>query len=257
MRLLGISPWEVPDRTDEKVDLEYDKDKYAELLTLYEETGLSPTIESIRQVEFGVGSVCASFWGDLALTTTAEAQQRYNELLYETMRQEIEQSTTVVELGCGYGYNLWMLKRHFPYRHFLGGELSSNAVELAAKLSIEVSQFNFYDSFYKLIEDAQSPITVFTSHAIEQLPKSESFFRGLLPHRDKIQTVFHFEPMYELYDSTLLGLMRQRYTEVNDYNRDLLSELQQRDIQIVRTEANVFGMNPLNPTSIVQWEYRI
>jgi len=34
-RLLGISPWEAPDRTVEKVDAEYDKDKYAGCLAFY------------------------------------------------------------------------------------------------------------------------------------------------------------------------------------------------------------------------------
>lgn len=257
-RLLGLSSWEIQDRTEEKVDSEYDKDKYAKCLAYYVKATAPVTIKAIRRLEYGSGSHrCISFKGDLLLLTADEVQSIYDRLLlYDTMRKEIEQSATIIELGCGYGYNLQMLEQPFQNKQFLGGEFSSNAVKLAAKLFTNVAKFNFYDSAYELIENAQPPITVFTSHAIEQLPKSAPFFQGLWPHRNKIKSVFHFEPVYELYDSTLLGLMRRRYAEVNDYNRDLLPELQQRNIQITRLEANVFGLNPLNPTSIIQWEYK-
>jgi len=259
-RLLGMDPWRVPKRTIEKVDSEYDKDKYAKCLAYY--TTVPVSVEAIRQFEHGNGSACVALGNDLVVMTLSEAQLRYSKLLTETMYQEIEQSATVIELGCGYGYNLWMLKQSFRDKHFCGGEYSENAVCLASHLfhedsAIGVSQFNFYDRVYGILESAKAPITVFTSHAIEQLPHAASFFQALLQHRDKIKAVFHFEPVCELHDSTLLGLMRRRYAEVNDYNRDLLSELQRwsDDIRIVHTEAGVFGLNPLNPTSVVHWEF--
>ena len=51
--------------------------------------------------------------------------------------------------------------------------------------------------------------------------------------------------------------MRQRYIEMNDYNRDLLGALQCRGehIRIVHSEANVLGLNPLNPISVIRWEF--
>ena len=111
---------------------------------------------------------------------------------------------------------------------------------------------------YKILADVQGKVTVFTAFAIEQLPVAASFFDTIWRYRDKINAVFHFEPVYELFgENTLLGLMRRRYVEVNDYNRDLFSQLQQRSekIRIVRNEANVLGINPLNPLSVLHWEF--
>jgi hypothetical protein len=97
---------------------------------------------------------------------------------------------------------------------------------------------------------------VFTSHALEQLPSAAHMLDVIKSYQRDVTTVFHFEPVYEMYDDSLLGLMRRRYTQVNDYNQDLLSLLQNRpDIRIVRLEPNVFGLNPFNPTTIIQWEF--
>ncbi len=264
-RLLGLSPWNMQYRTIEKMDQEYDRDKYARCLAYYSESSSEVTPEGVKQFEFGQdlsATVCVSHGNDLVLMSLEEARTRSYQLITETMRHAIEQSATVIELGCGYGYNLWMLLQRFRNKRFRGGEYSKNAVHLGTDLFrespiITVMQFNFYDPVYQILEAVEQPITIFTSHAIEQLPDSVPFFEALLPHRNRIEAVFHFEPIYELHDATLLGLMRRRYTEVNDYNRNLLSQLRERSefVRIVRTEADVFGLNPLNPTSIIHWEF--
>jgi hypothetical protein len=134
----------------------------------------------------------------------------------------------------------------FRQSPLLGGEYSKNAIQLASRLYqnnpwIEVGYFNFYDqSTYEVLEMADPPIVVFTAHAIKQLPRSTVVFDNLFRYREKIQAVFHFEPLYQLQDETLLGLMRRRYAEMNDYNRDLLFELQSRSyVRIMRLQANV------------------
>jgi hypothetical protein len=67
-------------------------------------------------------------------------------------------------------------------------------------------------------------------------------------------TVFHFEPMFELHGPSLVGLMRKRYCELNDYSRDLLSNLKATpNICLDSVEGNVWGFNPFNPTSILKW----
>jgi hypothetical protein len=264
-RLLGLEPWTIHSRTIEKVDQEYDKDKYARCLDYYIHEGENITPEDIKQFEFGLNiddTVCISRGNDLYQASLGEARAEYYRLLLNTLRSEIEKCQTVIELGGGYGYNLWMLKQHFPIKAFMGGEYSKNAVELASRLyqhdpKIRVLPFNFYDDqSYRLLEMVNPSVVVLTVHAIEQLQSSSPVLDALLQHRESIQSVFHFEPVYHLYDETLLGLMRRRYVNLNDYNKDLLPELQQRSyIRIRNTEANVFGLNPLNPTSVIHWEF--
>ena len=220
------------------------------------EAGSEVTIEEVKQFEFGLHpehAMCVSHGNNLAIMTLGEVRAEIYQLMVETMRHEINKSLTVLELGCGYGYNLWMLKQHFPSKYFLGGELSTKAIRLAANMfqndsEIEVSYLNLYDSIYDCLDRVQPPITIFTSHAIEQLHDSAPVFEALMHHREKIMAVFHFEPVYELHDTTLIGLMRRRYAEVNDYNLDLLSQLKRRSdhIHVIKIEANLLGLNPIN-----------
>ena len=264
-RLLGLAPWTIPSRTIKKIDQEYDKDKYARCLDYCIHAGKNITPEEVKQFEFGLNLArkeCVSLGNNLYEVCLSEAKAEYYELLLDTVCGEVGKCQTVVELGCGYGYNLWMLKQHFPTKAFVGGEYSKNAVELGCRLfqhdsKIRVLQFNFFDDqSYKFLERVNPPIVVLTVHAIEQLQSSSPVLDALLRYRESIQTVFHFEPVYHLHDETLLGLMRRRYAELNDYNTDLLPELQQRSyIRIIISQAEVFGLNPLNPTSVIQWEF--
>lgn len=263
--LLGLTPWTIPSRTIEKIDQEYEHDKYLRCLQHWKNADESITAEGIRQFEFGLGpddNVCISLGDDLYKTTLEEAKSRWDSLFLDTVGPELEKCSSVVELGCGYGYNLWRLRREYPNLLFLGGEYSHNAIELASRLydndsGVKVQYFNFYEaSSYELLHSVDSPVLILTVHALEQLPCSSMVFDCLAKFREKIGAVFHFEPVHELYGPSLLGLMRSRYTEVNDYNRDLYSELEKRpDIRIVDIKQNVLGLNPMNPTSVICWEF--
>lgn len=269
-RLLGLTPFAVPSRTIEKIDQEYDKDKYAQCLDYCRRMDGNITHHDVRQFEYRFSltsdpQICISYGNDLYAVSQQEAVDKYDQLLLEKMGGRVEKCKTVVELGTGYGYNLWMLQQQFGGATYLGGDYSHNAVEAASNLSartrerdqIKVHQFNFYDQqTYGFLETAEPPVLLFTSFAIEQCPSAKLILDALELYREKIEAVFHFEPVYELHDETLLGLMRRRYVELNDYNRDLLSELKRRSgIRLLDAQADVYGLNPFNPTSIIEWEF--
>ena len=265
-RLLGLEPWRIPNRTLAKIDAEYDREKYAQCLARYEasegESALSPG--DLAALEWGpIDQTLACSVGDeIVLMTTDQAIQEHRDLLAHTMTPKVTHADNVVELGCGYGIQLWNLGKVFPEKSFLGGEYSANAVRLASMLyrrgpNIRVRSFNFYDQRYdSLFEERAGAYVVFTSHAIEALPSAGHFLDVLATHAESIRSMFHFEPVHEFYDDSLLGLLRKRYTEANDYNRDLLSQLEGRaNIRILQRRPNVFGSNPLNPTSVIEWEF--
>ena len=98
---------------------------------------------------------------------------------------------------------------------------------------------------------------MYTAHALSQLPSARHVIDALAEQADRITAVVNIEPMAPLYDDSLLGLMRRRYLEVNDYNRDLLDELRRRtEVEIVQTRPNIFGQNPFCPVSAVEWRFR-
>jgi len=266
-RLLGLTNWSPSIRTIEKIQSEYDQDKYAKCLAFYDSSEpKKPGPEEVKVFEFdGVDrEVCVSNSSKLLMMPLREARRRHYSLITETIRPELKDVSQVIELGCGYGFNLWMLSSLSSRRKFAGGEYSLNAVKLATKLyaqhqpPITVHQFDFYAAQYDFLEMclSEGPSLVFTVHALEQLPSAAHVFDTLKKYRQHIATVFHFEPVYEFLDNSLMGLMRRRYTEINDYNRDLFSSLDARsDVRIIRADRGGFGLNPFNPTSIVQWEF--
>lgn len=265
-RLLKFTSWEAPMRTLEKIDQEYERHKWARCLKYYEETE-AITPEDLKRFELidrgVVEPLCFSRQDTLVTGSIDSVIQARQCLIVESMQPFIDQDDTVVELGCGYGYNLWQVRKAVEARSLLGGDYSGNAIGLGSRLfenvgSMSFSLFNFYDRSYQILQDAPGPVVVFTAQAIEQLPVATCFFDALERHRHKIKAVFHFEPVYGLYDeTTLMGLMRKRYTQVNDYNRDLLAELASRadSIHLVSVEKHALGLNPLNPLSVLHWEY--
>ena len=266
-RIVGLAAWHTPDRTVEMVESEYDRDKYARCLQYYLSAGDNADVESVRLFEFGSDpdrDVCISRANDLFVTTVDHARRMMHALLCDEMADAIERSSAIVELGCGYGFNLHILAQKFPGKMYRGGEYSVNAVKLAQQLfarepSIEVHEFNFYDSStYAFLDDLAAPVTVFTCHAVEQLQAATELFTALRERSRRIRAVFHFEPAYDLHDSSLLGLMRRRYAQMNDYNEDLVKGIREREdhIRVVTMKPDVFGLNPLNPTSAIRWEFR-
>jgi hypothetical protein len=259
-RVLGLEAWTVPERSRAKVEAEYNADKYARCLA-YLRTRADATPEDVKVFELGASdeTICISRGGRLFSCKLGHARELYYELLAEAMTAAISTSGAVVELGCGYGYNLGWLAERLPGPQYRGGDYSVNAVEIARILysgreDVAVERFDYYETPYALFDGLPQPVTVFTSHSLEQLPTAAGVLDALLAAGSRIASVFHFEPFYEESDDSLLALMRRRYAEVNDYNRDLGRELRQRPgIQVQRLEADVLGLNPLNATGVAHW----
>ena len=107
-----------------------------------------------------------------------------------------------------------------------GGEYTANGVK-SAKLLAESSNVNGDFTLFDYndpnsLDFIQAGALVYTSHSIEQIPELRSEFLDELI-RKQPKYVIHFEPCYRDQDSKrLIGLMRRKYIEVNDYNRNLL-----------------------------------
>ena len=252
-------------RSTDKVHAEYDQDKYKKCLEGFQHSPRTTSVEDVKQGEFGLLSqteLCVSIGDQLYVATLAEARASYEKMIAETLDEKIHAARAVVELGAGYGFNLHLLHKRHSGKRFRGGEYSANAVSLAGHLyahepDIVVERFNFYDPEYELLRDYDTgTVLVFTAHAIEQ-PSSARHVVERIKTYPCVREVIHFEPAFEMQDSTtMLGLMRQKYARINDYNRDLISSLRYAGVRITRSDFNVFGLNPLNPTSIIGWSPR-
>ncbi len=247
-RILGNSIFQ-KNRDLEQIENEYNLDKYAGLLKFEHES-----IEACKTKEFELAGLapdsltCISFGDRVFQTSVTVARTLYSNMIKTKVQQYM--SANVCELGCGYGYNLSFFKNN-PY----GGEYARNAVSLGQKLGYNVSEFNYYnETDYNFIKPDS---TVFTIHSIEQIPDANVIIKSLEKQKDKIKYVVHFEPTVVKSRTSLLGLMRNKYMDLNDYNRNLIDVLQaHQEIEIIELKTDIFGIVPLNATNLIVWKFK-
>lgn len=262
-RLLGRVPFSRDARTLESLTREYEKEKYPELVA-YLDSHPAAGWEEVREVELGLVSERehpVSMDGELKLLTSSEAKTERRERFLAACRPHLEEGDTVLDLGAGYGYNLELLRREIPGLTCIGAEFSATARELGARLShktLPFVPFNLFDSTWStLLEIPGDRLVILTSHAIEMMPDAQKLIEQLLPLRSRIKTVLHFEPLYERTNpDSLLGLLRQRYIEMNEYNKNLYSTLSSTPAVVIDDiHDDLFGLNPLFPESFVRWHF--
>jgi hypothetical protein len=258
--LLGTEPFRVKQRTPEEVLREYDRDKFGKVLAWLKTD--PPVTEQNLLIQQGIdpNGIIPIAWGaEYRAATVQEATDAFDRLVLESISGQ--EADALVELGCGLGNRLLRMAEAIKPRAIYGGEFTEsgmNCGRLLAKQRNVTAQFDYFD-YYTPATCAGIPknAVVYTSHSIEQIPKlPASFIEALLARSPRL--VAHLEPCYEEQDpGSLLGLMRRRYWEINDYNRNLLSLLQSfeqtRRIRILTYRKSIFSYTPFNPTSILTW----
>ncbi len=256
--LLGIKPFP---KFTKNVKRGYNT-SYSRLLQTYEQhPNLNfQELEDMYEGTTPESEICISIGDELFLTSPAAYTELMKQCFREKLAPYMADSTTVIELGCGWGYNLGLLREIDPAQRFIGGDFSKYALLLGQKVfsnfpEITIEQFNFYDKRWQILENLEGRALVFTSHAIEQLPLVKSIIANFVRYKQKITYVAHLEPIVELCGSdTLLDLMRRSYARATGYNSDLLSCIKSAGGKIIETIKDLRGQNPLNPTSFLVWK---
>ena len=247
-RALGLEDFS-KQRDISQIEREYNLDKYARLMP---HVGLG--MEGCKALEFEQGGLKAdspmpiSFGDELFEASLHTARTLFYGMIKATVARYA--STNTCELGCGYGYNL----SYLPGNGY-GGEYAQNAVQLGQALGYDVRAFNYYEvADYAFI---RPDTTVVTVHSVEQIPDATAILEGLRSQKSNINYVVHFEPTVLEERSSLLGLVRNKYMELNDYNRNLRTLLLAADdIEVLETDLEVFGLNPLNTANLFVWRFK-
>src|SRR6185436_19891688 len=170
----------------------------------------------------------------------------------------------LVELGAGWGNVILALlaRPAFAGREAWAGELTESGIALIRLLAeaerMRVTAGGCDLSSAALVDfPVPAGAAVFTAMAMPYVREVGSELLATIASW-KPRVVVHVEPCYEHYaDDSLLGLLRRRYTEVNDYNRNLVSALRAAEstgkLRAVEELPAVFGRNPLFPVSVLVW----
>ncbi len=264
-RLLGLESFKKEPRDISKILREYDTDKYKKYLE-YLEANPALKFDDMRWFERGISpdkEMCISMDKKLFVGKAGEVFAHHQDIFLEKMAPLMQECDCVVELGAGFGHNLFLLQEKYPKHLYIGGEVSANGIELGKKLAkgnhVEFLPFNFYDEDWSIFEKTHGrKVLVLTYHAVEMIPKAEDFFLKLEKYKNNIVHVACFEPLYESYSDDLLSLLRKAYINMNDYNTNFLSALKSSPSrwQSLAITEDFFGANPLFPEAFIHWQFK-
>lgn len=187
----------------------------------------------------------------------AEKLQMLLDLYSETPEQ-------IVELGCGYGYNIFTLVISNRYKHLRGFDISVNAIhtakEIAQHFGVENVEFelmdlrNSGDPNFRHIKDE----TVFTYYCLEQLPyDTELILNNILEGRPR--RVIHIEPTTELLNPLRpLDLVSYLYMLSMCYQRKLVGAINSMakagKVRIVEITRANYAPSIRNDPTVIVWE---
>lgn len=262
--MLGLEAWTRRTRTRDEIDREFEKEKWGGLLRFGLRPGPPLTLEAADAWAQGADIPILSWESDqLVESTPSVAHRKYRDLVAGVVERYFP-ATAIAELGAGYGSILIDIARRPAFRG-----VPMYAAELTESGSLLIDMLAAAEGVTVTTERCDltaSPITeidlpvgslIYTSYAAQYVPRlSQAFVESLIALAPV--AVIHIEPCFEHCDpKTLLGLLRRRYIEVNDYNTNLVTILhEQRErgsIDIVEERPAVFGSNPLLAASIVVW----
>ncbi len=257
-RLLGLEPWKKIERTTGKVEQEYGREKYA-ACRAYLDAHPSASPQDVKQSELGnlQKETCLSVGEDLYASTIGKAWKDYCDAIIDRLDPVMKETDVVCDLGCGYGYHLWLLKQRYPGKKFWGGEFTKSAVAIAERMygngEPRVEQLDLTNPEWSVPFSKNDRVLVLSVYAYHQLPTCRGAVERLAAIKGPGWNVCHVEPVLQWCPDSLLGKLRSAYTVANDYNRDLLPSLEAVNAKIVRSEKEFFGLNPLHPASFIHW----
>ena len=262
-RLLGLEAYPVRYKGETDVRREYEVDKWGTLLRQVRALD-APTVLDVEAVFVDLDAELPCYEdGTLFMGTERTMLDKHLGLYEATLRPYLDNASALVELGAGYGSKLLGLcgREGFADLPLYAGEYTSTGrelIELVSRSSLREIKVGHCDFRNMRIEGLHVPenAVIFTSYATHYVPMLAAGFIDFLAAL-KPRAVIHFEPCYEHFDGpTLHGLMCRRYVELNDYNRNLASLVEEHRAAgriSTRVQRNVLGSNPFLPLSIIEW----
>lgn len=261
-RLLGLEDFTPTKKNNDEIEREFGVDKWGDLLGKIE----SGTIKTLEEADDFVNSDATSLIfnnGLFELLNLKEASALYYNLVFDICNKYAP-STSIVELGCGYGSVILNIAKKMKDKNcsFFAADLTASGSLCAQKIAdienikLKTGWCDFNNPEVTNLNIPPNSI-IFTSYALHYVKGiPEDFINFILGSKPK--AVIHFEPLAEFFDNSLYGIMKKKYMQANDYNTNMLSALKEYEskgiLKIKETIPEVFGKNPLLPASIIVWE---
>jgi len=165
----------------------------------------------------------------------------------------------IIELGCGYGYNLFSMRNDGIKNSMSGYDLSKNAIEAGKKINIKFNcniRFEIKDLTEKFVDLDWKDKTIITHYAMEQLKYNTEFIiKNLIQSKPK--QVIHFEAAYEIYGKSIRDKTSKEYIKSQDYQDNLVYTIKkfekQKMLKIKEITRLGYAGNPLHEATLIVW----
>lgn len=185
--------------------------------------------------------------------------------LSELIAKHAGETRSLLELGSGFGYNLFSLSLDPQWTSLRGLDISPNGIEAARQIAkhfnlddlIRFERIDLTDAGDERFQDVIGS-TVFTYFCIEQIPYSvEAVVENIL--RAKPRRVINIEPATDMLDLRQpRDLASKLYLKSMDYQTRLFSYLDEIEekgrIRILARERMRFAASVYNDGNLYAWE---
>ena len=210
--------------------------------------------------------IIATLGGKWVRIKSNEYLQFREQALYQSVVSNLNsnnENSTIIEIGSGWGRNLFILRSHGFKGKLVGYELTDEGVNTAREISKHYSikdiEFHKLDVVNETI-DAKNSL-IFTYHCFEQIKYHTSLaLENMINSSPTI--VLQFEPLPELFKKNYLrDKMCLFYNKLIDYQDNLLFNLKSLEndnkLTIISAARQGYYSHPLQETSLVIWKPNI
>lgn len=206
-----------------------------------------------------------SFQDELYVGPAAVAEAFFRQLVVQAVLRAMRREAfdSVVEIGCGTGYNLINIACQVGVA-CVGCDLSEHAVAFVNTVADETA-IGISGRVLNYLEGGLSALAptrrwaLLSVHALEQAPDiNVEWVERIVRDQQPPTLGIHLEPLH--LDGGPFADLCSVYSEINSYNRNLsrsLAEAEQRGlIDVVERFPRVIGSTAFNPTSVLVWRPR-
>lgn len=262
----GLARWALkPARRDAKrVSQDYDAGLWASLLA--NKAWLRHDSLDAYLFDRGEHEIVANLGGRLMRLSSRDYYFYRTEKLRDALRTHAPSGEEIVELGCGYGQNIFLLRLLDRWPRFEGFDIAQSGIaaarEIAEKFGVTNVAFDILD-----LTDASHPNyshvkdkVVYTYYCLEQLPQhTEVVLQNIRAMRAR--RIIHMEPTTELLNILYpMDLVSYLYVRSMDYQRTIVGVLRKmesaRQARIIDIRRMRFAPTLRNDPVLLVWEPR-
>jgi hypothetical protein len=262
-RMLGLSEWSRPDRTEDDLEREFERETYIPQYYFLTKNKKINDFYSLHTSIYPEMKTAVCVMKNQFKKLSMENAISMDVAVIEKWIVSFLPASAVVDVGAGNGRTIITLgsKKEFADIPLYALEKMPSARNIIKTMALRnnkpviVGQCDLTKNPFTTADIPENSV-IYTNYVIHEMGcLSEDIINAFLSLKPKM--VIHFEPFISFYDmKTMRGQLWAAYMKINKYNIEfdaLLHRLNGDLIEIVAEEENIFGINPYLPKSMIAW----